>query len=57
MPIITQAEAGVLAGAVRKRARHFVVLQGRMVKSGRRGDPLRRAAADAVGTGGGVGER
>jgi hypothetical protein len=48
---ITQAEAGVLAEAVRRRVGFLVTLRQRMERPGRTGDrafPLVRAAEDAM---------
>jgi hypothetical protein len=51
MKTITQAEAGALAEAVRKRVGFFVTLRQRMEQTGRTADPsfpLVRAAEDAM---------
>jgi hypothetical protein len=51
MPHVTQAEAGVLADAVRRRVGFLVTLRERMERTGRTADrafPLVQAAEDAI---------
>jgi hypothetical protein len=47
MKAITQAEAGVLAEAVRRRVGYLVLLRERMEKTGRKSDPLYPAVCAA----------
>jgi hypothetical protein len=48
MKTITQAEARVLAEAVRRRAAYMIQLQARMEKTGRTADPLYAAVRGAA---------
>lgn len=48
MPHITQAEARVLAEAIRRRAAYMLQLRERMAKTGRTADPLNAAVREAA---------